>query len=120
MTPLRESLLKADHGVVDRVAFVLVRDGIPRERLIRAVGLDESYPYYAQPGRSIASIQAEVCEFLGVSLEWLLTGRESRESRRGSREFSDGRSFVGSALVSGNSAHSIHVHNYCPKERALQ
>lgn len=113
LTVLQRSLLVADSCVIDRVSFILVRDGIPRERLERAIGLDKEYPYFAQPGRSIASIQVDVADFLGVSVEWLLTGH-GRSERIKPNEKTSG-AFLGSVMVSGNQAHTINVNNYAER-----
>lgn len=120
-TALRLSLMgDYEESIRERISFVLVRDGISRKALIAEIGLDESLPYYMQD-RAPMVIVCQVAEFLGVDAAWLATGKGSSE--RKSTVFSTGpnspESFVReSAIVSGNRAREIHVHNYAGKDGA--
>lgn len=108
LTPLH--LSNACNGrsieVNDRIAYILVRDGIKREKLIRYLDLDETFPFYAQPDRPSALIVADVAEFLGVSIQWLLTG-EGRNTRK-----REGATTDRSVVVCHSSAREIVVNNY--------
>lgn len=120
-SPLRLSLLgEHEETIGDRIAFVLVRDGISRKDLARAIGLDESLPYFMQD-RTPIQILYQVADFLGVCAEWLAIGQGSSE--RKSTGFSTGAPsaesvVMESAIVAGNRARTIHVHNYAPREGA--
>lgn len=89
----------------DRIAYILVRDGISREELKRAIYIDRDKPYYEQT-MSPSVLMLQTANFLGVSVEWLLTGkgRNTREPER--------MHFERSAVVSGNHARTINVNNY--------
>lgn len=120
-SPLRLSLLgEREAAIGDRIAFVLVRDGISRKDLARAIGLDEALPFYMQD-RTPSQILCQVARFLGVCAAWLATGEGSSE--RIPTEFSTASkspeyAVRESAIVSGNRAREIHVHNYAAKEGA--
>lgn len=113
-SPLRSSLDdEKSQDITARIAFILVRDGIPRKALISALDLDHSKPYWEQ-NRAPLDILHEVAVFLGVSLDWLITGkgRNTREPVESSRPLRPLQSFQRSAVVKGNKAHVINVNNY--------
>lgn len=108
LTPLHLSCACNDKSIEvnDRIAFILVRDGIKREKLVRYLDLDETFPVYAQPDRPPAMIIADVADFLGVSVQWLLAG-EGRNVR-----MRDAATTDRSVVVSHSSAREIIVNNY--------
>lgn len=117
LSPLRLSVIgDRERPISDRVSFIMVRDGIDMKALEAAIDLDDRFPYYAQPHKTEVRILRDVADFLGVSFEWLVTGQGS-PSKKDERS---SQTFTGSAVVSGNAAHSIHVHNYGPKEGAIR
>lgn len=93
----------------DRIAYILIRDGKSRQSLNEYLNLDDDLPYYHQK-RPVFSILQATADFLGVSFEWLATGNGSPESK--TIYLSQSPTISGSAIVSGNQAGSIHVHNY--------
>lgn len=91
--------------VADRIAFILVRDGIPREALLFHLKLDPDLAFNDQPGRMPMEILYEVAEFLGVSTDWLISGKG-----RNTREIAES-SYEKCGIVQGAQADSINVYN---------
>lgn len=94
-------------AITDRIGYILVRDGIPRASLVRAINLDHDLPYYEQEKKPL-EIVVEVADFLGVSVDWLLTGK-GRNTRLPEPS---GERYDRSAAVKGNQAETINVFNY--------
>ena len=106
-SPLRSSLAgDKSQDITARIAFILVRDEIPRQALISSLDLDESQPYWNQ-SRPALDILHEVAVFLGVSLDWLITGKG-----RNTRIVEASENYTGSAVLKNNKAEVINVHNY--------
>lgn len=91
----------------DRIAFILVRDGISREALRAAVYVDFDRPYYDQTETNIVTMLSKTADFLGVSVDWLLTGKG-----RNTREPIEQNNITKSAIIKDNQAHHITVFNY--------
>lgn len=95
--------------VADRIAFILVRDGIPREALLFHLKLDQNLAFNSQPGRMPMEILYEVAEFLGVSTDWLISGKG-----RNTREVAPAvpaPAYDQCAVVTGAQAERINVYN---------
>ena len=106
MTQLRRSLNDdKSQDITARIAFILVRDGIPRRALISALNLDDTKPYFEQD-RPPLDILHEVAVFLGVSTDWLISG-----VGRNTREAAPAAAFDQCAVVQGAQADSIYVSN---------
>lgn len=95
-------------AIADRIGYILVRDGIPRASLVRAINLDPDLPYYEQPDKKPFDIVIEVADFLGVSVDWLITGkgRNTRPSDSISERYDR------SAAIKDNQAETINVYNF--------
>ena len=90
-------------SIYDRIAYILVRDGIPRAALEAAVPIDKNRPFYEQT-RPPFIVLHEVAVFLGVSTDWLISGigRNTREAAP---------AYDQCAVVLGAQADSINVYN---------
>ena len=93
-------------SIYDRIAYILVRDGIPRAALEAAVPIDKNKPFYEQT-RPPFIVLHEVAVFLGVSTDWLISGKGPNT------RITDGsENYIGSAVLKGNQAKIINVHNH--------
>lgn len=102
---LRHSLCgDKSQDIADRVAYILVRDNIPRRALISAIALDESLAFWDQD-RPPIDILHEVAVFLGVSTDWLISGKG-----RNTRE-PESTTYERCGVVQGAQAERINVYN---------
>ena len=93
-------------SIYDRIAYILVRDGIPRAALEAAIPIDKTRPFYEQP-RPPFILLHEVAVFLGVSTDWLISG-----NGRNTRIADGSENYFESAVLKGNQAKIINVHNH--------
>lgn len=108
ITVLQRSLsTKKVEEIYTRISYILVRDGLPFDALKLALDLDEDLPFFAQPDRSSLDILYEAAQFLGVSTDWLISGKG-----RNTRVNEGLENYAGSAVLKGNQAEVITVHNY--------
>ena len=105
----RSLLVSEAKEIDDRIAFILVRDGISREMLKAAVPVDFDAPYYEQKTTPV-QLLIKTADFLGVSIEWLLTGKG--RNTRTPKEPDSGAMVCRSAILRGNRARIINVNNY--------
>ena len=111
LTPLRLSVIgERERPVSDRVSYILVRDGLDSHALERSLALDDRFPYYCQPHKSEFTILREVADFLGVSFDWLVTGKGSPD-REQAHPAPPAVVAVDSVIVAHNAARSIRVEN---------
>lgn len=108
VTVLQRSLLdKKGVEITARVSYILVRDNIPLDTLKKALNMDDSLPYFAQPGRGALDILYEAAQFLGVTTDWLISG-----VGRNTRVNEGLENYTRSAVLKSNQAEVINVHNY--------
>lgn len=108
ITVLQRSLsTKKVEEIYARISYILVRDGLPFDSLKLALALDEGLPFFAQPDRSSLDILYEAAQFLGVSTDWLISGKG-----RNTRVHEGFENYAGSAVLKGNQAEIINVHNH--------
>ena len=108
ITVLQRSLSsKKGAEIYSRISYIMVRDNLPFDSLKNELALDDDLPFFAQPGRTALDILYEAAQFLGVSTDWLISGKG-----RNTRVNEGSENYAGCAVLTGNQAEIINVHNH--------
>lgn len=108
ITVLQRSLSsKKSSEIFTRISYILVRDNLPLDALKDTLALDEDLPFFAQPNRCALDILYDAAQFLGVTTDWLISGKGRNTWVNAGSE-----NYAGSAVLKGNQAEIINVHNY--------
>lgn len=97
-------------AVKDRFRMAILDTGVDTKDILEFVGLDFTAEDYMQQRDKLPKLKTAlaVASFMGIPAEWTLTGKGERPRGRQANSFRDA---VDSAVVQGNSANTLIVHN---------